>query len=386
MFDLTLRTNQLKQFFSYEKKNEMGDTHIEIVPYRFTQHDDKGEIRSFQEALQPAAFCPVPDDHIEENNTFPYVVFNPEGHERSKGAILLLHGLNERSWEKYLTWAEYLAVNTEKPVVLFPIAFHMNRTPEGWINPHLTLPWAKRRKAEDSKADNATFANVALSTRIDVNPLRFYASGRESVHNVKQLATEMKQGLHPLFAEDVKIDIFAYSIGALLAQVLFLARDSKLFDNSRLFMFCGGSIFSQMNGSARDIMDQDAFERLHNYLYNDFATGAPLPESFPNDAIQEAFRAMLRPDILTHFREMYFEHASDRIRAISLRNDVVSPTLGIKRALGKASEKILKELDFPFPYSHQVPFPMKTRIDPIAIEEAFKSVFRPAADFLSKQS
>ena len=101
---------------------------------------------------------------------------------------------------------------------------------------------------------------MALSSRLSQNPLRFYASGRESVYNLWQLVLEIKEGKHPLFKEDTSINLFAYSIVALLSQVLLLANPEKMFNDTRLFMFCGGSILSEMDGNARDIMDKNAYD------------------------------------------------------------------------------------------------------------------------------
>ena len=85
----------------------------------------------------------------------------PRERKKNNEAIILLHGLNERTWEKYLTWAEYLTHTTGKPVILFPIAFHMNRTPGLWAIPVAILPWVSKRKEEVANVTNSTFANVA---------------------------------------------------------------------------------------------------------------------------------------------------------------------------------------------------------------------------------
>jgi len=132
--DISIRTQQLNSLFSYDKKTDLTDSHLEIIPFRFTQTIGASEINEFQKELTGTDFCPVTDNHIQENKTFTYTVFAPSGKEKRDKAIILLHGLNERTWEKYLTWAEYLAQNTGKPVILFPIAFHMNRTPSRWCN------------------------------------------------------------------------------------------------------------------------------------------------------------------------------------------------------------------------------------------------------------
>lgn len=380
--DIGVRTKYLSQLFSYERRIAIEDSRLEILPFQFTQTVGVSEIQSFQKELPTAEFCRLTDDDIRENKTFTYTVFAPNGREKRSKAIILLHGLNERTWEKYLTWAESLALSTGKPVILFPIAFHMNRTPSAWNNPRETLPWVELRKQGVADLCNSTFANVALSSRISCHPLRFYASGRESVYNLCQLVRQIKNGEHPLFYENTSVNLFAYSIGALLSQVLLLANPEQMFSDTRLFMFCGGSIFSEMNGNARDILDKDAFDRLQNYFRNNFLERIDIPSSFKNDFLEEAFKAMIQPDVLTEYRESFFQRACNRIRAISLKKDIVMPTAGIISALGAASGKILKELDFPFPYSHQIPFPMKGKTDNQLIEQSFNQTFGEAAAFL----
>lgn len=380
--DISLRTQQLNGLFSYDTKAEIKESLLEIIPYRFTQTIGASEINEFQKELATTGFCPVTDNHISENQSFSYTVFTPSRKEKSDKAIILLHGLNERTWEKYLTWAEYLAENTGKPVILFPIAFHMNRAPSTWGNPRATLPWVNQRKQEVADVSNSTFANVALSSRLSQNPLRFYASGRESVYNLWQLAHEIKDGRHPLFKEDTSINLFAYSIGALLAQVLLLANPGKLFSDTRLFMFGGGSIFSEMNGNAKDIMDKSAFDSLQQFYRNDFLEKRTLPGSFKNDFMEQAFKAMIRQDVLQEYRESFFQRACNRIRAISLKKDIVMPTQGIIKALGKASDKILEEIDFPFQYSHQRPFPFRSKTEPALLSQSFLNLFNRAAAFL----
>lgn len=380
--NISLRTQELNRLFSFEKKTELPESRLEIIPFRFIQTRGASEIDRIQRTLPPTAFCPVTDDHIQENKTFYYTIFTPLGRPKSDQAILLLHGLNERSWEKYLTWAEYLAENTGKPVILFPIAFHMNRTPSLWSNPRALLPWVSRRKEEIENLSNSTFANLALSSRLSRHPLRFYTSGRESAHNVCQLVAEIKNGKHPLFKEDTSVNLFSYSIGALLSQILLLANPDCLFSHTRLFMFCGGSIFSEMNGNARDIMDKDAFVSVGHYFRHDFLESRRLPSPFCHDSLEKAFKAMIREDVLPNYRQSFFERACHRIRAISLKKDTVMPTTGILKALGEMSGKILEELDFPYPYTHQIPFPMRSKIEPGLISQAFLNIFGRAAAFL----
>ena len=137
--EIITRTKQLKAIFSYDKKVEIDDRPLEIHPYHFIQNTGVKEIELFQQLIPPCEFCPVPDNNIQENKSFSYTVFTPRGTKKIDKAILLLHGLNERNWDKYLTWAEYLALATGKAVILFPIAFHMNRTPGTWYNPRALM-------------------------------------------------------------------------------------------------------------------------------------------------------------------------------------------------------------------------------------------------------
>lgn len=161
--DISLRTKQLNSLFSYDKKTELEESHLEIIPFRFTQTRGASEIDEFQKGLTPTGFCPMTDDRIQENKSFSYAIFTPSGRKKNNEAIILLHGLNERTWEKYLTWAEYLTHTTGKPVILFPIAFHMNRTPGLWANPRAILPWVSKRKEEVANVTTPASPIVALS-------------------------------------------------------------------------------------------------------------------------------------------------------------------------------------------------------------------------------
>lgn len=384
--DLAKHMQELKQCFSLERKVSLPQSGIDITPCVFTQKTGTDEINRFQSVLARTPFCTVSDESIDENKQFNYTIFSPRGQTSFDKGIVLLHGLNERSWEKYLPWAEYLCEHTGKPIILFPIAFHMNRSPRTWYSPRTAIQWLKRRKAEFVNVGNATFVNVALSTRLTRDPLRFYTSGRESVYNICQLFTEIKQGKHPLFTATDDIHIFAYSIGGLLAQVLLMANPYRLFSNTKLFLFCGGSLFDRMNGNARDIMDHEAYKRMMDYYSNDFlvkdAHHKAYPSAFPNDEIETAFKSMINRDTLKNYRENFFTRTANRIRAITLKKDVVVPTAGARDAFGPANRTILSEWDFPFNYSHQWPFPVDRHAQSGELSVAFSRVFQEVARFM----
>ncbi len=48
------------------------------------------------------------DSHISENMKFRYPVILPGDNKRTDKVIILLHGLNERTWHKHLTGARFL--------------------------------------------------------------------------------------------------------------------------------------------------------------------------------------------------------------------------------------------------------------------------------------
>jgi hypothetical protein len=322
------------------------------------------------------------DRQIAENMEFDYPVFMPKGIKRTDKVILLIHGLNERFWNKYLCWAEYLCKNTGKPVILFPIAFHMNRSPLKWSNPRALKPVLDSRRNIYGEDRSLSFANVAFSERISENPIRFYSSGRQSMSDLSQLTAGIKEGVHPLFKEDTQIDIFSYSIGAFLSQITMMTNPSGLFSNSKLFMFCGGGIFSSMFGESRCIMDKQAFKRLFEYYMTDFAIEAKL--KLVIDKGFESFYSMISPERNKEERESFFKKLGNRIGGISLSRDTVIPYHGVVEALGADTASMQIDLqDFSYSYTHENPFPTGSGISMNEVNQSFNHVFAKAANLLS---
>lgn len=373
--------------FSFEREVQLPGRPVVSLPFDFNRDLGREEVTRLQESIQAAPFCPAADTAIGENQQFRYVVFAPAGALRFDRAIILLHGLNERSWQKYLTWAEDLVMTCGVPVVLFPIAFHMNRTPTAWYTPRGLVPWLNRRKQEFKNLYNASFFNLALSSRLSVSPLRFYTSGLESAFNLIQLINDMKQGRHPLFTEPVRTDFFAYSIGALLAQVVLMADPYENLSDSRLFTFCGGSVFERMNGNSRDIMDQEAYQKIREYYldgFHNFQPGQDSRQTSISDKLTNAFRLMIRSADPEGRRRMFFAGAKERVLMISLRQDIVIPTVGLNETTGQElAGYITQELDFPYAYTHQSPFPENGKICETELVTSFRSVFDRAAGFLA---
>ena len=162
--EYTKTFNDLKSLFSSDKK--------EII---ITGSDMRIYNIRFRSDVSLNGFSKKGDELIPENQSFSYPVFAP-GITESKKVILLLHGLNERSWIKYLAWAYYLALNTESYVILFPISFHINRSPQAWKDPRAMIPFMKSRNSSLGEISMSSFANIALSNRLTEDPLRFFNS------------------------------------------------------------------------------------------------------------------------------------------------------------------------------------------------------------------
>lgn len=369
------RFQELSSQFKIGKNTEIENAGISVVFFPFKSHRSftgvSGEINSF-----------IISDSVEENEVFEYPVFVPSDVRRHNEVILLLHGLNERNWSKYLPWAEYLCKHTGKAVLLFPIAYHVNRSPHSWSNPRFLQKILDLRRTLHGNDRSLSFANVALSERLSHNPQRFYSSGRQSFDDIVKLIGDIKAGKHPLLDRKTKFDVFAYSIGAFLSQVLFLNNPNEYFSESKLFMFCGGSIFNSMCGESRSIMDKKSYEQLFEYYQTGFWAEKIAVNT--GDEVMASFYSMLTPDNEKVKRTSTFRQMRERISGVSLALDKVIPYHGVVQALGHdCASKTITLLDLPYEYTHEVPFPVVKQADSQDVDEAFLQVFRRAAGFLA---
>lgn len=355
--------------------------------YAFREQRGVDDIRRLHDLLPAFEYDGSQDNGVSENVCFDYTVYLPDGADetaRYDRAIVMLHGLNERSWHKYEPWATRLAALTGRPVVLFPLAFHMNRTPSSWLNAREVFRWLEEMRHCKNMAKNSTYANVVLSTRIVECPMRFYISGKESAYNVGQLLAEIGSGRHPLFAEGTRADVFAYSIGAFLAEVLFVADEEGWLSGSRLFLLMGGAAISEMHGASKSIMDDDAFACLRYYMTNTFGRDA-FSDRLREDAFDRAFRLLVNADRCREERERAFCPLLDRLRIVTLKKDHVVPTEGVRATFGAAADSVLTELDFPFNYSHQDPFPQRNPLQANDVRAAMNQLMEMAGEFFHPQ-
>ena len=221
--EYTKTFNELKNLFSAEKESiNIPGSEMKICNV------------GFRSDVSLNVFSSSSDKLIPENGSFSYPVFTPPD-AGSKKVILLLHGLNERSWVKYLVWAYYLARETNSYVILFPISFHINRSPASWKDPRAMIPFMKDRNASIGEINMSSFANIAISNRLTEDPMRFFNSGYQTVLDIVKLLTEIKNGEHQIIPRSSKINIFSYSIGAFLAEIILMANPCNLLSESKLF-------------------------------------------------------------------------------------------------------------------------------------------------------
>ena len=380
--DLVARTKILRKALPIEGRVILEDSSVEIVAHRFDATEEPNDISLLREQLQLSSFWEEGDSSIKENFHFNLYIFKPQGEAVYDKAILLLHGLNERTWDKYLVWAEYLAEKCNRPVILFPIAFHMDRTPNQWKQPRWIMPWLEKRKNQLVDVITSTYFNLTISSRLSQNPERFYISGKESCYNICQLADKINVGEFPFLEKGTHLDVFAYSIGSFLSQIIQISNPGGLFTTSKFFLFCGGSTFEKMNGVARDILDYDANETLRHYYLDDFeeATNSNI---YKKDDLYYAFSTMIKKENQEAERVRFFEKVKERIKIITLKKDVVIPTNGAIEAVGTVNSDLVKEIDFPYDYTHQVPFPMTGKVDSSILFANFSKVFDEAVLFFA---
>jgi hypothetical protein len=374
--EYTKTFNELKSVFTVEnKKISIPGSDIEIHNIDF---------RSDAPLIE---FSNINDRLIAENRTFSYPVFKPRNTKSDK-VILLLHGLNERSWVKYLVWAYYLAQNTDSWVILFPISFHINRSPSAWKDPRAMIPFMKDRNSSIGEINKSSFANIALSNRLTEDPMRFFKSGYQTTSDIVKLLSAVRDGEHEIIPRTNRFNIFAYSIGAFLAEIILMGNPGNLFSKSKLFIFCGGSVFSNMQGSSKLIMDSVAFDRVYNYYLNDFEktlTGkSPLVEFLRSNQIGMAFRSMIDLGRLKIFRENILKNLKDQIHSLSLLKDSIIPCKGIISTLGNNNRKNIVDVwDFPYAYTHENPFPILEFPLSKKVDYWFEKVFAEATMFLA---
>lgn len=333
----------------------------------------------------------IQDYKVEENRNFFYYLMKPAGTGPAREAVFMFHGFNEKNWSKYLPWAKYLSDTTGKAVVLFPIAFHMDRARAGWSDKREMFKLSEKRKERFPNILQSTLSNVAISMRLHSMPQRFIWSGLQTYFDAIDFIEGCRNGQNPDFSPGFRFDIFAYSIGGLLAEILKLSDFNGIFSESKVALFCGGAVFNRLSPVSKFILDSEASVALYSYLVEHFEKHLKNDPRLAHHIVGphfegNVFHSMLDYKIKREFREGLFRKNEDLFYAVSLKKDYVVPSYEIINTLQGAFRDIrirVDEFDFPYPYTHENPFPLSKQ-NARLVDETFEQVFSRFSNFYNR--
>lgn len=330
------------------------------------------------------------DIEIEENKKFSYRIFMPISKKRVDHAIFLFHGFNEKSWNKYLPWAQYLTERTGYAVILFPIAFHMNRTLSIWSDKRKMFKLSDEREKMFPYIVGSSLANVAISMRLHSSPQRFIWSGLQTYYDIIQLIENIKADKISQISPFSDFHIVSYSIGCFLAEILKLTNYNNYFENSKVCFLCGGAVFNRLCPVSGYILDSEANIELYSFLIEHFDKYLKKDEHL-NHYINgphtegKVFHSMLDYNEMREFRESLFRKYENDFMSITFKGDKVIPPHEIINTLQGAERDIpipVEVFDFPFPYSHINLFPVTGEKNKDIINDSFKRIFEKISRFI----
>lgn len=328
------------------------------------------------------------DSSIVENLRFRYHMIMPKTAAKARSVVFMFHGFNEKLWHKYLPWAAHLAAATGYGVILFPIAFHMNRAPSQWSNIRAMNRVSRVRRAIHGSIIDSSLSNVAISTRLHYRPERFIWSGLESYYDVMDLVDSIRAGRHPAIEAEADVHLFSYSVGSFLGQTIMMTNKDGNFSRSKYAIFCGGPVFNRLSPVSRYILDSEASVRLYSYLVEHLDShmrdDARLRDVLDGNVEEGCiFRSLLSYRGSLGFREAKLREIAGRVYAIALAEDQVVPPYEVVNTLRGSRQDIgipVEIFDFPYAYRHEDPFPVSARASKVAA--SFRMVFDRIAGFL----
>lgn len=329
------------------------------------------------------------DRDIQNNINFSYYIMKCADIDVASETLIFFHGLNEKKWDKYLPWAYELAQRTKKAVILFPIAFHMNRAEPIWSNRTAMAEVAKFRKNEYPENTNYSFVNAAISARLEAHPQRIFWSGLQTYSDCIQLVDDLKLGNVRSISSETKIDLFGYSIGSFFSMILKMADPKSYFTNSKLFCFCGGMTIDRMFPISKYIMDARSAIKMQTVfaeLLSSEFVGDERLHHFQDENLhphESWFKKMLRYNYFQKDREIRISELETQIKAYVLEKDEVAPPIEALNSFKGGFRNInvdVEIMDYPFEYSHVVPFPL-TKKNSKEINEAFHHFINSACNF-----
>lgn len=377
------------------KEAEFHSSAYKILPgvddYHCDTHqlDIKNNFSFFTEVGKIDNNIHIKDINVQENKSFNYKIIQPVNIDKAKKVTFLFHGFNEKDWNKYLPWAKAICEGTGSSVVLFPIAFHMQRAPKHWSSKREMYLLSESRKKRFPNIIGSTLSNVAISMRLHSMPQRFIWSGLQTYYDVIQFINDCKTGNNKFIDSDFKFDIFAYSIGGFLAQILKLSNYNDYFNNTKVCLFCSGATFNRLSPVSKFILDSEANVALYSFLVEHFdkiLQKDHLLNHYINQNHIEGkiFHSMLDYQKMREIREKLLKRYEDQIYAVTLKKDDVIPSFEVMNTLKGAYRDIniaVDEIDFDRDYIHESPFPPNYH-DSSQIDKDFELVFSKVCDFL----
>lgn len=348
---------------------------------------------SFEEpATKSKSELKTSDFNIECNKRFQYHIIQDNSVAQAESVVIMFHGLNEKKWDKYLPWASEIARKTKKAVVLFPIAFHMDRAPETWSFRKEMYEVAQKRKNDYADNSECSYVNAAISSRLEDNPQRIFWSGLQTYCDVIRLVYAIRKGQINTISTHASFDLFGYSIGSFLSMILLMANPKGIFTSSKLFCFCGGMTIDRMYPVSKYIMDsraaiamQKSFTEL---LTTDFSNDARLAHYQNSDDHKNEswFKTMLRYNFYQDDRESRIKELQHQIKSLVLKQDRVTPPIEALNTLKGGYRDIGAEVqieEFSHPYSHMVPFPLTIK-HAQEVDRSFAVFINSVSEFLKK--
>ncbi len=225
--------------------------------YRCSEHGIEFPAEPVQQA---------PADHLVDENIhfrYPLVREHGSGQPRTRydRAVLILHGLNERSFTKYIPWAYQLWEGLKVPVILFPLSFHITRVHPSWLHEQRGN-YTQRSRIPGN--NNLHRFNAVISDRLGSHPERLFWGAIQSYWDIVHLASEIRAGRHPHFTPGARIDVLGFSAGGFVALALLLENSLGLFSQSRGVLFSTCAAMRDISLSSYLIVDQAAENALMN--------------------------------------------------------------------------------------------------------------------------
>ena len=195
----------------------------------------------FKSTIDNDFFSSDNDANIYENSHFFISDFLFPKRIIKEGNIVV-SWFERKELDKYLAWAYYLAKKSGSYIVLFPISFHINRSPQAWRDPRSVFKSFNVRKTDKGEIDKLSLANVVLSSRLSETPLRFFSSGYQTVRDVCKLVDRFRMEPIPLLPKTGMWN-FSYSNRSVYVEIILMANPGGLLTIRGFSCFAGVQCF-----------------------------------------------------------------------------------------------------------------------------------------------